>query len=204
MKKLFRILLLTFALTGIAEAGVPNIFATMPTGNVSASTLDANFAYLLSTGTCIQVGNGLGGFSCMTLGANLTYTGSTLAAAQTTGPVTATTAYFMGVKLLNSATAPTIASGFGTSPSIVNSNGTASFSVNVGTGGTASSGVITMPAASTNWNCSVVNPLSGAGAFTQQSAHSSTSVTLTNYTIATDVALAWTASYVIELNCSAK
>ena len=106
--------------------------------------------------------------------------------------------------LLFSATAPTIASGFGTSPSIVNSNGTASFSVNVGTGGTATNGVITLPAATTNWNCAVVNPLSGAGTLTQQSAHTATSVTLTNYTISTDVAVAWTASYVIELNCVAK
>jgi len=108
-----------------------------------------------------------------------------------------------GVPLM-SATAPTIASGFGTTPTIVNSNGTAAFSVNVGTGGTASSGILTFPAATTNWNCAVVNQLSGAGTLTQQSAHTSTSVTLTNYTIATDVAVAWTASYVIELNCVAK
>ena len=112
--------------------------------------------------------------------------------------------YTQNGKLLLSSIAPTIASGFGTTPSIVNSNGTASFSVNVGTGGTATSGVITLPAATTNWNCAVVNPLSGAGTLTQQSAHTATSVTLTNYTISTDVAVAWTASYVIELNCVAK
>lgn len=109
-----------------------------------------------------------------------------------------------GGSLAISSTSPTIASGFGTSPTIVNSNGTASFAVNVGTGGTASSGVITLPAATTNWNCAVVNPLSGAGTLTQQSAHTATSVTLTNYTISTDAAVAWTASYVIELNCMAK
>jgi len=110
----------------------------------------------------------------------------------------------LNTNLLFSATAPTIASGFGTTPTIVNSNGTAAFSVNVGTGGTASSGILTFPAATTNWNCAVVNPMAAAGTFTQQSAHTSTSVTLTNYTIATDVAVAWTASYVIELNCVAK
>ena len=124
-------------------------------------------------------------------------------------PVSATSltnsgGYTQNGKLLLSSTAPVIASGFGTSPSIVNSNGTASFSVNVGTGGTATSGVLTLPAATTNWNCAVVNPLSGAGTLTQQSAHTATSVTLTNYTISTDVAVAWTASYVIELNCVSK
>lgn len=112
--------------------------------------------------------------------------------------------YILSCVMLFSSTAPTIASGFGTTPSIVNSNGTASFAVNVGTGGTASSGILTLPAATTNWNCAVINSLSGAGTLTQQSAHTSTSVTLTNYTISTDVAVAWTASYVIELNCVAK
>jgi hypothetical protein len=42
-------------------------------------------------------------------------------------------------------TAPTISSGFGTSPSIAANNGTAAFTVNVGTGGTAYAGVIGLP-----------------------------------------------------------
>ena len=48
----------------------------------------------------------------------------------------------------------TISSGFGTSPSVFNQNGTATFTIGVGTGGTATSGVISLP--STNvaagWN----------------------------------------------------
>jgi hypothetical protein len=51
------------------------------------------------------------------------------------------------------ATAPTIASGFGTSPFMGVSNGTAMFLVGVGTGGTASQGVMTMPAATNGWSC---------------------------------------------------
>jgi hypothetical protein len=44
-------------------------------------------------------------------------------------------------------------SGFGTSPSIVSSAGTAAFQVNVGTGGVATSGTITFPAVATGWVC---------------------------------------------------
>jgi hypothetical protein len=55
--------------------------------------------------------------------------------------------------LLISSTAPLIYSGFGASASISSSNGTAAFTVNVGTGGTATSGEVQLPAASTGWNC---------------------------------------------------
>ena len=55
--------------------------------------------------------------------------------------------------LLFSATAPTISSGFGTGASISQANGTAAFTINVGTGGTASAGNLTMPAAPTGWVC---------------------------------------------------
>jgi len=91
-------------------------------------------------------------------------------------------------------TAPTIASGFGTSPSIVNSNGTAVFEVNVGTGGSATSGVLTMPTAINGWGCLVqdmnTNDITRATAFT------TTSVTLT-------AASAWTASDKLIVQCEA-
>ena len=51
-----------------------------------------------------------------------------------------------------SQTAPTIASGFCTSPTIAASNGTATFEIHIGTGCAASSGVLTMPAAN-GWAC---------------------------------------------------
>lgn len=171
----------------------------------SATAEGSGFAWNVSGGegdtSIINFPNGLiGGFNFYT------WTGSIFnqVVSISSAGVINSAGYNLNSKVLFSSTAPTIASGFGTSPSIVNSNGTASFSVNVGTGGTATSGVITLPAATTNWNCAVVNPLSGAGTLTQQSAHTATSVTLTNYTISTDVAVAWTASYVIELNCVAK
>ena len=44
MKKILALALILFS--GVANAGIPNTFATMPAGNVAASTLDANFTYV--------------------------------------------------------------------------------------------------------------------------------------------------------------
>lgn len=90
--------------------------------------------------------------------------------------------------------APTIASGFGTSPAILSSNGTANFRVNVGTGGSATSGVITLPAATNGWNCQVVD--FSTNIVTRETASSTTSVTVT-------AASAWSASDTLIFNCGA-
>jgi hypothetical protein len=50
-----------------------------------------------------------------------------------------------------SGTIPTINSGFGTTPSITQPNDSIAFLVNVGTGGTATSGVINLGTASQGW-----------------------------------------------------
>ena len=105
-----------------------------------------------------------------------------------------------------STTDPTISSGFGTTPSIAAANGTAAFTVNVGTGGTASAGVIGLPAATTGWICSVNNVTAKAanradqGTF--QTATTTTTVTIQNQTISTGAALAWTASDIIQMICT--
>src|SRR5208283_1912555 len=99
---------------------------------------------------------------------------------------------------------PTISSGFGTSPSVPNANGTATFRINVGGGGTATNGVIAMPTANAGWNCSVGN-------LTAHSAHraddtvqtASAAVTVENQTKSTGAAIAWTAADLIYLNCVA-
>lgn len=96
--------------------------------------------------------------------------------------------------LLASTTAPTISSGFGTSPSIASNNGTSTFRVNVGTGGTATSGVIGLPAAKTGWNCQVTD--TSTNIVTRETANSTTSVTVT-------AASAWAASDVLIFNCAA-
>jgi hypothetical protein len=121
------------------------------------------------------------------------------------GSVNADAAFRLGAKLIASATAPTIASGFGTSPTIPNNNGTVAFTVNVGTGGSATSGVITMPAAPTGWNCSV-NDITAAAAHvaynTRQTASTVTSVTVENQTTSTGAAVAWAASDILRMACS--
>lgn len=101
-------------------------------------------------------------------------------------------------KLLLSSTAPTIVSGFGNTPSIASSNGAATFQVNVGTGGSASQGVIGMPTASNGWNCVINGP---AGTFTRQTAQATTNVTVDNYT-STTVHAAWAASAVLNFVCA--
>lgn len=90
-------------------------------------------------------------------------------------------------------TAPTISSGFGTSPSIVSSNGTSSFRVNVGTGGVATSGVVGLPAAATGWNCQVTDTTNNT--VTRETANSTTTVTVT-------AAAAWAASDVLIFACA--
>lgn len=112
---------------------------------------------------------------------------------------------FYLTKLLMGAPAPTISSGFGTSPTVPTNNGSAAFNVNVGTGGTATNGVVAMNStATTGWNCSVNNLTAAAGHRadnTVQTASSTTTVTIENQTKSTGAAVAWTASDIIRLSC---
>lgn len=132
----------------------------------------------------------------------LTHDGTNGAISTTSGGVN-----YSNVALMVSATAPTIASGFGGTPSIVASNGTAAFQVNVGTGGAATGGVLTLPAATTGWVASVVNLTAVAAnrgdQQTVQTASTTTSITVQNQTISTGAALAWTASDKLWISCMA-
>jgi hypothetical protein len=95
--------------------------------------------------------------------------------------------------------APTVASGFGTSPTIT-ANGTATFRVNVGTGGTATGGVLNMPSATNGWNATVrvFNPTAtNLLQSTELTASTVSSITLTNYVDSTGVVTAWPASTVL-------
>lgn len=100
-----------------------------------------------------------------------------------------------GVKMII-LTVPTISSGFGTSPSILTSttggNYTATFRVNVGTGGAATSGVVGLPTASNGWNCLVQDMTTNVA--TRQTANNATTVTVT-------AASAWTASDILMYQC---
>lgn len=109
-----------------------------------------------------------------------------------------------GGEVLFSRTAPTISSGFGTSPSVVANNGTAGFTINVGTGGTASAGVIGLPTAANGWIVNVQNltaqAANRASVRTTQTASSTTSATIQNQNVATGAATAWTASDVLLIS----
>jgi hypothetical protein len=90
-------------------------------------------------------------------------------------------------------TAPTISSGFGTSPAILSNAYSSTFRVNVGTGGAATSGVIGLPTASNGWNCQVTDMTTNI--VTRQTASNTTTVTVT-------AASAWTASDTLLFNCA--
>lgn len=105
-----------------------------------------------------------------------------------------------------SLTAPTVTSA-GSSPSIVSSNGTASFRVDVGTGGTAHTVVLGMPAAANGWNCSV-NNLTAAAAnradwVLRQTASTTTSVTIQMQSGTLGMAQAFAANDIISCQCVA-
>jgi hypothetical protein len=98
---------------------------------------------------------------------------------------------------------PSIASGFGTSPSIT-SNGSASFLLTIGTGGTANTGTLTMPAASHGWVCNptdITNTTTNVFV-TKQTGYSTTSVTFTQFNNAA-VITAWAANDQLLVNCMA-
>lgn len=96
---------------------------------------------------------------------------------------------------------PTIASGFGSSASVVTGT-TDAFTVNVGTGGTASSGVITMPASVNGWTCAAINSINPSTSNTIAVPTSATSITLQNYGRTAGTLAAWTASDVITVSCN--
>lgn len=101
-------------------------------------------------------------------------------------------------------TAPTISSGFGTSPSIAAGISSAAFSINVGTGGTATSGVIGLPTATTGWHCTCtdITTQSSTVFLCKQKASSTTSATIANYNTAGAEA-AWVASNILHVTCTA-
>lgn len=115
--------------------------------------------------------------------------------------------YRLGSVVWNSSTAPSAPSSCGTSPAVTTANGTAAWVVTGGTGGTATGCVVTMPAATTGWNCSI-NNLTGSAAHradrtTVQTASTTTSVTWEYQVVSTGAAVAFTASDVFRGLCAA-
>lgn len=93
-------------------------------------------------------------------------------------------------KIWGSTTAPTIAAGAGAS--IVSANGTFAFRVDLG--GAASTGTITLPAATTGWVLIGMNITNPAANVIGQTGTTTTSATFTNYIRTTGVAGNWSAN----------
>jgi hypothetical protein len=104
--------------------------------------------------------------------------------------------------LLISTIPPTIASGFGTAPSIIAANGSAAFQIRVGTGGTASSGTINLPVAAHGWDCKAtdITTESAVVFLTKQTASAVNSATFANYT-ATGGVGPWLPSDKLNVSC---
>lgn len=112
----------------------------------------------------------------------------------------------VSTNLLIGTAAPTISSGFGTSPSIVSSNGSTTFRLNVGTGGTATGGVVGLPTAAAGWNCNIdiLNPTAtNLLSKTVSTASTASTLTVANELMSTGAATAWPASTILILNCFA-
>lgn len=113
---------------------------------------------------------------------------------------TGTAAYQVNGVLLASVTAP-VATTFCTSPSVPASNGTAAFTINVGTACASSVGTITLPTATTGWIVDCHNVTAPATNIVEQTGGTGTTATVTNYVRTTGVAGNWTDSNV--LRCTA-
>lgn len=98
---------------------------------------------------------------------------------------------------------PTISSGFGTSPSVVAGNVPLAFQINVGTGGTATNGVIGLPLAKNGWVCNGndITTKSTTVFVLKQTASSTTTATVGNFNTS-GAAAAWVASDLLQVSCS--
>jgi hypothetical protein len=107
--------------------------------------------------------------------------------------------------LLISDTAPTISAGFGTGASIIGNNGTAAFAINVGTGGTASSGTIGLPTSAGGWVCTCEDQTTTSATVNRckQTNGTVSSAVIGNFNT-TPAAAAWVASDILQVSCFAR
>ena len=106
------------------------------------------------------------------------------------------------VSLAISGTAPTVPVAC-TTPTVTWSNGTATFQMDVGTTCAAVTTLsFTMPAATNKWSCDAKNLSNSATSTPWQSAGTTTSVTITNYSRTTGIAAAWTDGDDILFTCT--
>ena len=107
-----------------------------------------------------------------------------------------------GHLIFDGTAAPTVQSGFGTSPSITSSNGSTTFRLNIGTGGNATSGILTMPTAFAGWNCQISNTNATSPAFAKQTTTTTTTITVAAFA-GTGGSTPFIASDILYFNCAA-
>jgi hypothetical protein len=170
-------------------------------------------AFTTNGTTTMTVGVAAGGNGVLALAGNTsgtaTFTAPAVAGTTTNAVVSSNVIQAPGLNTTNvliSPTAPTIAGAGcgGSAASIVVSNSTAAFKINVGTA-PGSACTITMPAATTGWNCFATDITTNSTTqllVKQTGAESTTSVTLTNFS---DVAAAsaFTANDILKVACTA-
>ena len=108
----------------------------------------------------------------------------------------------VGNAYVASTTAPTVSSGFGATPSIPVGTSSHNFTVNVGTGGSATSGVISLSHSAPNgWICHAEDTTNSASFVEGIVPTSVSTITITNYSRTAGTAIAWTASDVLAVSC---
>lgn len=197
----------TGSLTSTIATGTPPLVVTSTTNvpNLNASSLGgATFA---APGPIGSGTPGTGAFTTLAASGAVSGTGfsnylASPPAIGGTAPSTIKTTALSLASVAESSTAPTISSGFCTSPSVSNNNGTAAFTITIGTSCAASTGVITMPAASHGWACHGNDITTPASYVIGETATTTTSVNVTAYSRTTGVASNWTAADIIQFLCT--
>lgn len=179
---------------GNSSAGVSGGSVTLLAGNSSgggggALTIDSGLGSSISGNLNIGASN-----------AQSITIGNTSSTTVFPGHINAILDYQLEAVTLISAGNPTIASGFGTSPSITALN-TAAFNITVGSS-PGSTGVITMPSASSGWTCYANDVTSNSSRVVSMSAETATSITLTSYARTTGLAASFNASDIILVQCT--
>jgi hypothetical protein len=178
---------------GVTTAGARSFNFTATAGKLEGVTATPTLTLDNSSGSCLNY-----------TGASLCVTSNSITASGTTGfNISAGTPFTIQSKPIISGSTPTISSGFGTSPSVTAGTSTAAFRVNVGTGGSATSGVIALnTTATTGWNCFCTDVTTASATVNQckQTATSTTTATIGNFNTS-GVAAAWVASDIIAVSC---
>jgi hypothetical protein len=117
------------------------------------------------------------------------------------GTLNASAGLYVNGNALALSSAPTISTGFGTSPAITYSSGPQAFLLTIGTGGTSNTGNVGFPNANHGWSCSSNDVTTPASNNTVESGYGANYVSLSNYSRTTGALTAWPAGDTIAVSC---